>query len=484
MQQSQLQHSCVAKLLGLAFYCQPFYPNYYMNTIRAIYKCKILKSESSYGLIMGIISAVSMAILYIVTGGFCGIIIEEGFFSLDVMESIILCICMLIILLKEKDYSFVRPICPYVSRHYLAFYRITESIISVDNIILVCLFIPLFRVLNQTAISFEFVFCVILSNLLISQICLIANITIFRKFKISRLITIISISGICFFLVIFRTTEIAVFNFFLQEGSIFFVLFILWVILLAISYVLLKNDYPEVYHFGLKIKESSYSAGSGNIKKAYLFVLIRQYLRCPAYRKIYPSLFALIILGAFLCKTDGCEYVGAMFFIGSYTFTMLQYSTSFMSRTPDLFFSSPVSAKNLIYPFLIVNFALTTALSVIISAFLKIKSGCSVLPILVIWGAICGPLSKMILLTSIFPIKIDLWVKDPSLGRTPVQVFVTLVSFFVVLLSALLLQFKTIETSSILGIISILSLLTYKKYISFLDSKISERKYIIMNSLR
>jgi len=453
-----------------------------MNLLKAIYCCKAWGNKNSGGLIVECISSISWVFLLVILGGICGVAVNNGLFTESSIELLAIGMTLLVVLLKDADYNFIRPLCPLVSHRLMAVFRILSRIVSVNNVILVCLLAPFNFVLHGHIDTFEVLAFYFLLNICISLIILELE-PIFTRFKQAKTIALLFVVLYCSVIVIFRTTNYQI-SLYAHLGLMASIILILAILMLVIvSYFLLKENYPEQYSKGTTLIHSRQNYKTRRSILSLVHIIFKQYLRCPAYKKIFSSTFVLLLLGALLCKND-LEYFGAALFIGAYLMSLLQYSTSALSKFPDLLFSAPFSYRDLLYAFFLINAIISSLLCLAISLYVKFVAEESILPILSIWGLICGPLSNIILICTVFPIKIDLWAKNPDLNRTLVQVFIAIISGFIILLSALLVQFKTVETSIILGIISFVSCFTTPKHISSLENKIKQRKYIIIKSLR
>jgi hypothetical protein len=244
------------------------------------------------------------------------------------------------------------------------------------------------------------------------------------------------------------------------------------------------KNYPSLYSKGGILDDKWQGGKIAYSSLSFTSTIIKQVLRCPAYRKLFPSVIAIVVLGVFIMRIDGLEYLGAAMCAGAYSLSMFQYSTSFMSSSGDLFFTIPRSIKNIYWSFVMINTFITTLFSSFAALYLSFVAEVSPLPVFFIWGFICVPLSMLIFINGIFPIKIDLWSNDPSLDRNPVQVVVSAFVAFVFFLVSLLIQFKTFEACFIIGIISLLFALNYKAHFSYIEKKLRQRKYIIINTLR
>lgn len=453
-----------------------------INLLKAVYCCKAWGNKHPGGLIVECISSISWVSLLVILGGMCGVAVNSGLFTESSIELLAIGVTLLVVLLKDADYNFIRPLCPLISHRLMAVFRILSSIVSINNVILVCLLAPFNFVLHGHLDTFDIFAFYFLLNICISLIILELE-PIFIRFKHAKTISLLFVVLYCSVIVIFRTTDYHI-SLYAHLGLMANIILILAILIFVIaSYLLLKENYPEQYNKGTTLIHIHQNYKTRRTILSMVGVILKQYLRCPAYKRIFSSTFVLLLLGALLCKND-LEYFGAALFIGAYSMSVLQYSTSALSKFPDLLFSAPFSYRDFLYAFFLINAIISSLLCLIISLYVKFVAENSILPILSIWGLICGPLSNIVLICTVFPIKIDFWAKNPDLNRTPVQVFIAIISGFLVLLSALLVQFKTVEASIILGLISFVSCFTIPKHISSLEAKIKQRKYIIIKSLR
>ena len=455
-----------------------------MTLLGAIYRCKTLNNKFSANFVSGIITSVSCACILAILGGLCGVAVDAGYFTEGAFNHLSVIVALLIVALQERDYTFVRPLCPLVSHRTMALFKMSQTIISVNNGIIVCIIAPFYFFSTGGIIPLSIIVFSILLNTIISLVVLNLE-TVFFKFKFSKTIFVILILLYFSFIVIFRTRD---FHTFFGVSSCSFAtiasLLLLTIILIATSYHFLKVYSSELYENRAATIKVAINYKAYDVIWNTVLAIVKQYFRCPAYKKILTSALGLIISGIFFLKFDGTEYIGAALIIGSYSMSMLQYSSSFLSKSPDLFFTAPISISDFVLAFSLINTITSFSLCLALSLYIKFVAGNAIFPILSLWALICGPLSKIIMTDAIFPIKIDIWSKNPELSRTPVQIFLSILAAFILFLAALLIQFKTIESSAIIGVFSLVSIFMYYKYIFFLETKINQRKYIILNSLR
>jgi len=452
-----------------------------MKLLKAIYSCRFGKDH--IGLLIKCFSTISWTFLLAILGGFCGVVVNNGFFSESAIELLSIGITFLIITLKDNDHVFSLPICPLISHKCMAIFRLLNAIVSASNIILLCILVPFYFVIHGNLGTFVFFANCIFSNIIISLIALNLEPFFSKNKRVKLIILFLSIS-FCSFIVLSRTSG---FLPVVDVTSIHLLLIILipFVCLLLIgSYYWIRNYYPEFYNSGASIVKTDCSYKMRGVLAATIPIIVKQYFRCPAYKKLYPSAFALLLIGAFLCRLDGTEYIGATLFTSAYALSLLQYSSSSLSKSPDLLFSGPYVCQGFLYAFSLINVIVSSFFCIFITLYIKFVTCKSIIPVFSIWGLVCGPVSKIILTSAVFPVKVDLWSQNPDINRTPIQVFTTAVSAFVIFITAMLIQYKTVESSAIIGILSLVSFLTYHRHISFLETKMCQRKYIIINSLR
>lgn len=453
-----------------------------MTVIRLLLICKIRSSSSVIGLVAHLLSLLTVACLLVILGGLCGILVEEKFITLTALQLLVVGVSFLLVLLKERDYGFLKPLCPIISRRYIAVFRLIEVVFSKENLTLAVILVPLYYVLNGQ-FAYIYLLQLILINLAISLIVSIIDVLSTKRKWISRLF-ISLIIAFCLLIVFLRTIN---FKVPLTNSSLLLRLIVIITAVISLAlccFILYVKNYPSLYSKGGFLDGKWQGGKIAYSSLSFTTTIIKQVLRCPAYRKLFPSVIAIVVLGVFIMRIDGLEYLGAAMCAGAYSLSMFQYSTSFMSSSVDLFFTIPRSIKNIYWSFVMINTFITTLFSSFAALYLSFVAEVSPLPVFFIWGFICVPLSMLIFINSIFPIKIDLWSNDPSLDRNPVQVVVSAFVAFVFFLVSLLIQFKTFEACFIIGIISLLFALNYKAHFSYIAKKLRQRKYIIINTLR
>lgn len=432
-----------------------------------------------------IINVLGSAFLLIIFGGLSGVLVNNGYLSINVIEQLSTGLTLIVCLLNEKEYKYLLPLCPTIPRTTVASYKVADNIFTPENLMLILVLLPcyLFADAFENSITLYTVLSLFSVNAILRLTATIVSTQSFRTGFLRPALLCIS-TMYCIALVFFHTDEFTSSLFQTENIWVSVALAGVLIFVVVVGYRIFRrsNIYgPLKSGHNVHAVLGKYSV---NLFRNIFMIVIRQYLKCPVYKTVYASSFAIAFLGIFLFKIDGAEYIGASLLVGLYTLSFMQYSTSFLSLSPEAFYSSPTPYRFFIYPFVVINSAVTTLMAVGVSLYIKFILCKSILPIISIWAIMNGPVSQVILLGSLSPVRFDLWSGNFHVDRPPVRVVISGVSDLLLFIAAFFIQIKTVTASVVLGILSFVSILFYHKYIDFLEYWLYKRKYNMIKTLK
>ena len=466
--------------------------------MKTIFKIQLKSLQSKYGIFLYFIPLYQLVKnLFYFSGFFAGSImawqlIKHGYLTQSICEQLIIIACFFCVFLfkKERQYAMIAYVTK-LSFSKIRNYTITRELFSEFNFIFFPLVVPLLFLSNAIENSiitrvYLFVslwlmgFLLNISTRIIKYFCI--------KYKLF-LITILSVTlSYSVILVLFYRTA-AVFSYSNFLENIYFIILLLTGIVLLIPgyFYVIKQELYQVYDENHIVDGTIHNFNPRLVlSNIFSIILLQEYLRCKLFRKFLIQMAAYIIAGVAFFKMFDLKVVGLGMFLGVYTFNMLPFTIYLSSNYFDGLATKPISTKLLLLSSFHIHIIITTILFLILLIFVTMNDSSYILPLISMYLYTCGPLALLLLHNILFAQRLDLFPaeSDFTIQRTFAQKVTGIISGASLFGCAAIIQFLPTIGCYIILSISLITVMTYSRWIHFLYEKFMQRKYQIMENLR
>ena len=464
--------------------------------MKTILKMQIKLVQSKYGVSMYFIPLFQLgkSIFNFVALVVCGVIAwqftDHVYFTQSIYEQLIIVICFLCILLfkNENQYALV-PYITKISVYKITNYILVRELFSAFNFFLIPLIIPVLYLSNtieKSTLTYVFLFISLwLVGLLLNLFTRIIKFFCI-KYRFFFIITLgITLTYSIILVLFFRTTT--VFSYSIFFDNIYYITALLAGISLLISgfFYVIKQELYKIYEGNHVDYETIRIFNPKQISSNKILLL--EYLRCKEFRKFLTSMCLYLFVGIiFYIKFDFMKPLGLGIFLGTYTLSMLQFTIYISSNYFDGLYTKQVSIKSLLLSSFYIHIIATSFLFLILLIFIILFDKHFILPLIALYLYMSGPMALFLLHNVLFAKKYDLYPiqSDTKIQRTFAQQVIGIISGISLFGCAAIIHFSPTIGCYVILAISLITIMTYSRWIDFLSQQFLKRKYLIMENLR
>jgi len=307
------------------------------------------------------------------------------------------------------------------------------------------------------------------------------------KYKSYFIATLSIVFTYFIFLVLYRTSAIFSYSYFLDNTYIIIVLLTGSVFLTTTYFSVIKQELYRVYdgkHIGNEFTRLFYSALISNNIFNKLHIL--EFLRCKVFIKIFTPMIFFIIIGMFFYLSNNLKLFGLMIYLGAYTMHILHFTISLNSEYFDGLYTKPVSIRSLLLNAFYTHIIIITILFIPLLIYMTMYDKPYILPYTSIYVFLSGPVAFILLHGILFAKKFDLYPvqSDYSIRQSFAQKTIRIIAGISSLGSIAIIHFFSTIGCYIVLTTSMFVIITYPYWIEYLYKQFMRKKYQIMENLR
>jgi hypothetical protein len=418
--------------------------------------------------------------------------IEPGRLTQSIYEQLVVVISFLCIFLfkKEKQYALVSYITKLtVSK--IRNYILVRELFSGFNFILFSLVVPvlyLSKFIESSVITYVYLFIVLwLMGLWLNLLTRIVKYFCI-KYKLFVITTLgIALAYSIILVVFYRTANVFSYSKFFDNGYCIIIILAGIALLIPGYFYVIKQELYQVYDGNYSGRKTVRNF-SPKLIVSDIFgkTLLLEYLRCKLFGKFLIQMITYAIAGIALSKVFDMKILGLGMILNVYTFNMLPYTIYFSSNYFDGLYVKPVSIKSLLLSSFYIHIIVTTILFLMLLIYITMYDKSNILPVISMYFYISGPMALLLLHNILFAQKFDLFPvqSDYTIQRTFAQTVIGIISAVFLFGCAAVIHFFLTTGCYIVLSISLITVMTYSRWIDYLYGKFMQRKYQIMENLR